>query len=266
MLNNMTHSLGNESLGDPMVRVPAKPRFLLLCPRQGLVAMPPLASLGPVGRLAQPSASRRILDPLGLDLRSPPPSVFDSRRSQRRFAFGVGGDEPSGAHDPQVDADELLGVDRGPIGDVDRHQQEPLAIIAKDQVGLPLGPAEPIGLVLPHDERDDRPSAERADADAIRSLEADVLAHRVGNGRVLAKLGLLLLVPLVRLADLRDASDGHVGGKAEPLAKLDVTELLEQELVGEFPLERHARQPCRASLNRSTVALSLAAASGSGRS
>jgi len=62
---------------------------------------------------------------------------------------------------------------------------------------------------------------------------------------VLAELGLLLLVPLVRLADLRDAADGHVGGKAEPLAKLDVTELLEQELVGEFPRERHARQPCR---------------------
>ena len=32
----------------------------------------------------------------------------------------------------------------GPVGDVHRHQQEPLAIVAEDQVGLAPGELEPL--------------------------------------------------------------------------------------------------------------------------
>ena len=48
----------------------------------------------------------------------------------------------------------------GAIGDIDRHQQEPLAIMAKYQVTLALCEAKPLGLVLAHDERNDHTAFE----------------------------------------------------------------------------------------------------------
>jgi hypothetical protein len=131
------------------------------------------------------------------------------------------------------------------VGIGDRHQQEPLAVAPEHEVALALGPAEPLGLIGAHEERHDHPADQGANADAIRPLEADVLAHRVGHGGVRAEVRPHGLVPLVRLDDLRDAADRHVGGEAEPRAKLGIGDLLEDELVAHLPRERHPGQPLR---------------------
>ena len=69
---------------------------------------------------------------------------------------------------------------------------------------------------------------------------------------MLAELGPLGLVPLVRLADLGDASARRVGRVPEPSAKLGIAELLEVELVGQLPPDAMPASQVAASSNRST--------------
>ena len=76
------------------------------------------------------------------------------------------------------------------VGDVHRHQQEPLAIEPEHEVRLSLGVGEPLGVVLPHDERHDDATFERQQADAVRALEAhgplvvDIAAWGRKTGRI----------------------------------------------------------------------------------
>jgi hypothetical protein len=146
----------------------------------------------------------------------------------------------------KVNPDEVRGRRLGSIGNVYRDEQEPLAVLAADQIGLPLGPAEPLGLVLSHDERHNDPTIQRTDADPIRPLESDVLTHRVRDSGVLTKLGLACLVSLVGFDDLPQTADRHIRRNAELFAEFLVGDLLEFELVRALMLERHASQPrCR---------------------
>src|SRR5262249_57158037 len=86
-------------------------------------------------------------------------------------------------------------------------------------------------------------AVERADADAIRPLEADVLAHAERDGGLLAEPGSFRLVALVGFDHLPDAPDRGVGGESEPLSKLLIGDPLEHELVADPPLEGDSREP-----------------------
>jgi len=192
------------------------------------MAMPPLAPPGSPGRLAQRSTPGRVLEAFGLNLLR---GVL--------LAVAIHGD----VDHAQVHAQEVCGRGLGSVRDVDRDQQEPLAVLAKYQVALTLRPAEPISLILPHDVGNDHAAFEGRDAHAIGALEADVLAHAERDGRVLAELRSLVLVWLVRFNHLGYAPYRCVGRESEPFAKLGIAKLLKRELVGDLPLERDTCQP-----------------------
>jgi hypothetical protein len=107
----------------------------------------------------------------------------------------------------------------GSFGNIDRHQEEPLAVLSEHQISLALGVREFLGLVLAHDEGDFDPTLESQQADPIGALEGHhplVEGHR-GVG---PKLGPLGLVRLGGLADLGDAPNRHLGREAEAIAQV----------------------------------------------
>ena len=163
------------------------------------MAMPPLAPPGSPGRLAQRSTPGRVLEAFGLNLLR---GVL--------LAVAIHGD----VDHAQVHAQKVCGRGLGSVRDVDRDQQEPLAVLAKYQVALTLRPAEPLSLILPHDVGNDHAAFEGRDAHAIGALEADVLAHAERDGRVLAELRSLVLVWLVRF--------NHLGYAPSPLNMRDI--------------------------------------------
>jgi hypothetical protein len=191
-------SLGDELLAQDMVDITPESSFL-----------PVLTGLGPpyiLGPLALPFAcSGGLVEPVspfgvsfsdGIDCG---PTVL--------LAVAVRED----IIDPEIDTDEIGSRDRRSFGDIDRHQQEPLAVLPQDQIALSFGPAESLGLILPHEKRDYDPPLERADADPVRPPEANVLAHAIRDGGMLAEPGPDRLVSLVGFTDLSDTPDGHVG-------------------------------------------------------
>src|SRR5271157_5594524 len=180
--------LCNELLADLVVDVPLVPRLLPLGSHDRLVAVPPLAPLGSPGCLAQRSSPGSVLDPLGLDL--------------LRGVLGpvaVHGD----VDHAQVHADEVRRGRLGPVRDIDRDQQEPLAVLAEHQVALTLGVGKPFGLILPHDEWYEDSSIQGQQAHFIRTLERHHPLVQWHRGMV-AKPRPLVLVALVGFADLRD--------------------------------------------------------------
>ena len=215
--------VGDDGLADAMVLLFAEPGFLA---RQFLELF-----LGALGSFALASLAA------GLVLAS---NLLDSLAGMH-VAIGIDRD----VHDTKIDTQEVRRLDLGSIGDVNRHQKEPLSVLAKYEVALALRPTEPLGLVVAHDERNEHPALQGRDTHAVRSLEPDVLTHRIRDRGVLAKLRTFVFVSLVRFANLGDATDRHVGGKSEPLAKLSVAKLLKLELVGQSPLERNSREPRR---------------------
>lgn len=142
----------------------------------------------------------------------------------------------------QIDAEEVGGGRLRPVGKVDRHQQEPLAVAAAHEVALANGGAEALGLIAAHHQRHGHTAGQGQQRDAIQPLEAHhalVEGHR-RQGPEARALG---LVPLVRLADLRDAAHRHLRRQAEPLAQRGVMSLLERDLVSQLRRKRLARQP-----------------------
>ena len=213
----------DDRLADAVVFVATEPGFLPGHPAQLL--------LRPLG--VPP------LEPLALEVVLPA-DAFDVGPGVL-LAVAVGGD----VRDTQIDPDEVGGRDRSPRRDVRRHQQEPLAVIPEDEVGLPLGPRELLRLVLAQHEGHEDATAERQQAHAVDALEGHhplIEGHRGGR----AEDGPDTLVALVSLADLGDAADRHLRRQAEPLAKLPVAGVLQLDLVGRPLLEGDPAQPiCR---------------------
>lgn len=130
-------------------------------------------------------------------------------------------------NDAEIDADEICRGDGSSIRQVYSDKQEPLAVLAKYEVRLPLREAEAFLLVLSHEEgNDDAAGRNDGQADTIHTLEAVVLAVAVGDGGVLAKRRPFVLVALVRFTDLSDDTNGHIGRKVEPLAQFPVVPFL----------------------------------------
>ena len=218
-------SLGNELLADLMIDVPAKPRLPLFRSRYRLMAMATLAPFGSPGRLAQPPAMFRVLD-----------SLLDSISGECILPSESTATLITPRSTPMNSLDSI-GVPSGTSTVTSRNH---LPSLRRTRSHCPLDQPNRSAWYFPiRNGTITLPS----DRDAIRSLEADVLSHRERDGRVLAEPGPLGLVPLVRLDDLGDTPDRRVGGQTEPIAKLDIAELLKVELVGELSLEGDTRQP-----------------------
>ncbi len=119
--------------------------------------------------------------------------------------------------DAEVHAHEAGRRDRRGLGQVDRNQQEPLAVVAEDEVGLTLGVGKPFGLVLPEYERDEQPTVERPEIHTIQADESHD-SRVVSDCGVLAKLRPLVAIPFVHFANAMDDQDRCLGRKAESIA------------------------------------------------
>ena len=122
--------------------------------------------------------------------------------------------------DTKIHAKEIRRRGLGSVWDIDRHQQEPFAVLPENEMTLALAKPKAIRLILPHDEGDNVSPFKGRDADAIRPFETDVLAHTERDGRVLAEPGLPVLVPLVGFYDLGNAPNRSIGGKPEAFTQL----------------------------------------------
>ncbi len=200
----------------------------------------------PIGGFLLPDLAQLSLGALGAGLLACPPDATISGADPIHALAGevlpvVGRGEVLHA---QVDIDEINGVDRRVIGNVDCHQQEPLAVLAKHQVDLSLGAGKLLDLVLANQDRDDQASGQRPE---IHSVEPDEPQDPgiVGDRGMLAELGLLVLVPLVGFADPVDDQDGGLRRESEPIAKLPVNQLLRESLVGNTTGEQFNGNPVR---------------------
>ena len=178
----------DDLLGDPVVLVAAKACLFLGDTPQLLLGAPGPPALEPATLEVVLAAD--VLDGLA-GVAAP---------------VAVGGD----VGDPEIHAEEVGDGDLGPVGDLDRDEHEPLARLGPDEVALPLGIADPLGLIAAPQERHDDPAGERHQADPIRALKAQG-ADVVGEGRVRPEDGPDRGVPTVRLDRPMDAEDGRLG-------------------------------------------------------
>ena len=128
------------------------------------------------------------------------------------------------------------------VREIDSHQQEPFAVAAADEIALPNGRAEALRLIAAHYQRHDNSAGQGQQRYPIKALEAHHVLiewHR-GEGSEVRALG---LVPLIRLANLRDATHRHLRRKAKPLAQRRVMRFLERDLVGDLYRKRLSCQP-----------------------
>jgi len=211
----------DDRLADAMVLVLAELGFLAGYPHQFLLGSPgsfPLESLSLDVVLAADSFDRLAAMPLGVVAR---------------------GGDPG---DPHVYADEVRYRDRSSLGNVDGDDQEPLPVLPKHQVALPLALGQSFGLVASQEEGNKHATFEGQQADPVDTLKAhgpDVVGHR----GVRAELGPLALVPPVGFAHSVDAQASHLGRQSEPFTDLLVGDLLQADLVGDLLVERDSGKP-----------------------
>ena len=154
------------------------------------------------------------------------------------IAIGISGQ----VADTEVDAEPAFWVDGGTFGHIDGDVEVELAL-AGNEVGLATSAVELAAMVGADDRWHDDAAIERSKGHSVQAVLEGVEALVVGHGAFESEGGLLGLVPLVRLADLGDATNGELGAEAELAAKLHVVELLELELVGRLQGESVLGQP-----------------------
>src|SRR5271157_2676368 len=208
----------HDLLGDAMVLVLAEPGFPCLGSFRGptdvlgSLACSPLGTRGSAQRLA----TLAVMSTCGVDLLS----------GELLSILGHGDVDHAEVH-----PHEICRGDRCSVGDINRHEQEPLAIVAKDKVGLTLGMGKLLGLILAHHVGNKLAAGERQQAHSVGSLETHGPLV-INDRRVLAKLGLDALVPLVCVTDHFDRQLSHLRGESEPIPDLLVGKLADTELVG----------------------------------
>jgi hypothetical protein len=218
----------DKRLADAMIDVPAILGFLPPHADNRLVARSARPAFGSLGLLADRSTSAQGGDSFR----------FNFVRLVKG-SIGIDGDVIRS----QINTDEISGQNWRLLGDIHRDDEKPLAVITENKISLSLLEGEPISLVLAHDEGNDDAAIQRADAYAIDPFEADVLAHRIGHGGMLAKLGSFVLVSLVGITDLREASAGHVSRQTELLPEIAISNLVQIKGPSDFVLEGDASQP-----------------------
>ncbi len=148
------------------------------------------------------------------------------------------------ANHAQVNADKVRHGSQGLIGQVNGHQQKPLAVFSENEIALTFGVGKPLTLIRAHDEWDDHAPLQSQKTHAVNALETHhslIERHR----SVLAELRQLLSASLVRLADLRDTAHRHLSGQAKLCSHVFVEQLLQLHLVGRPQVKRFYTQPVR---------------------
>lgn len=147
-------------------------------------------------------------------------------------------------HRAHINTDEIGCRSWRILRQVNRYEQEPLAIFAENQIRLTLSQRKAFALVRAHHERDNHAALQRQDANPVNAFEThQPLVER--NRSVLAKLRADILVSLVGFAHLSDAAHGHLSREVESLSQVRVVELLQIDLVGGAFCKRLARKPVR---------------------
>lgn len=224
-------SLGNERFGNDVVDVPAKARLM---PRKGF-------ELAPDGFGAKSTALAT-----GCCLLERPALVVQTHAARLDafpgvpIAIAVRGD----VRHAEIDAQKVRRRCLGAFWQINGHEQEPFAVLAAHKITLPLGSRKTFGLVAAHDDRHQDTTGECQQRHAIDAPKAHQ-ALIVRDGCERAKARALGFVPLVSLADLRNAAHGHLRRQAEAFAQGGVIELLQRDLVGRFPGKRFSCQPVR---------------------
>jgi hypothetical protein len=222
----------NERLADTVIDVPPKGRFFPLGTLQGATDV--LRTFGVhLGNMRSPlqvPAALRIACTAG----------FNRVTSMRLHIAGCRQIDHA-----QINTDEIRNRQACAVWKRDSHQQKPLAITAQHQVGLSMGEAKAFALVDAHEERHNDPTCERRDTDMVWSFEANVLAHRKGDGGMRAKGRRNRLVSFIRLDYLGNAADRGIGWQSKAFPQLVVCELLQLDLIGALLRKGDACQSCR---------------------
>lgn len=152
-------ALANERFGYAMILVGAKSPFL---PAQALELAPDVLRTH-----ASPLFGRSSPLETGAQCVLPTPDGFD-RIAAVVLPVAVGGD----IGHSEIDADEVGRWQIGAVWQIDGHKQEPLAILAQDEIALPLGGGKPFLLILAHDHGHENATGERQKRHAVNALEA----------------------------------------------------------------------------------------------
>lgn len=142
---------------------------------------------------------------------------FDGRTGVA-FSVAISGD----IDDPQIDAKEVIDLNRRTIGNLNCGIQEEIPI-AVDEIHLALDPIEAPFLVFAVDQRDDHaPAGQRPQAHLVEALETED-AFVVGYGPVGFEDRTNLLAALEGFHSFPNTSHRHLRGQTEAGANLEVT-------------------------------------------
>lgn len=141
----------DEPLRDAVIRVTPETRFLL---RDSFQLFP--------GALGVPS-----LQPLPSEV----VLATDRFDSLTRVGFALGVGICRDISDPKIDAQEILDLDRGTLGDLDRGAQMELST-SVDQIDLAFEPVEPLALILAETDCDPLATFQSRKTDGVEPLEA----------------------------------------------------------------------------------------------
>jgi hypothetical protein len=208
----------HDLLGDAMILVTTEPGFLCLGPfRSPANVLGPLAC-SPFGTrgFAQRLATLAVMTASGIDFLA----------GELVSVLGHGD-----VYHAEVNTHEVCRGNWRSFRNINRDEQKPFSIVAKYQVGLPLGVSKLFSLVLAHHEGDQFPTGERQQTHSVGSLETHGPLV-IDDCGMLAELGLDALVPLVRVANGLDRKLSHLGGQPESFPNFLVGELADAELVG----------------------------------
>lgn len=228
--------LGNERFRNTVVFVGAKsplfPRKCFEFPADALGARP--ATLSGGSSLLQAGAQRVLLAPDGFD-----------RITAVVLSVTVGGD----VGHPKINANKVCRWRLDAVRHIDGHEQKPLAILAPDEIALPLGVGKALLLIFAHDHGHDDAPGKGQQRHAVNPLEAHQ-ALIVGDGGERPEARAFRFVPLVGFARLSDTAYRHLRRQPEARSQLGVVEPLQQELVGGLSGKRLSCQPVGSGVER----------------
>lgn len=218
----------DESFGNAMVNVLAVTRLLLAHTDDRFVTRSSRLAVSPFGFLADRATTAQQCDPFRLDC-----------LALMNRAVRINRD----VLDPEIHADEIGGRNGSAVRNIDSDDEEPLAVLAQNEIRLPFLEGEAIRLVFTHHKWDHHATLQSGDAYAVWTLKPNVLAHAVRDGSMLAESRLFIFVPLVGFTDLRETAARHIRRKSKLLTQVAIGNLVKLERSRQLPLKRNPCQP-----------------------
>ena len=221
-------SLRNDSLREAVVGVAAKPRFSIADAFELLAdALAPSVVGRQISRRLKGLPERLVLDAHLLYVLA---RVYCSIRVRGQML------------DPQIDAEEIVGIQRRQGIGLDHGHQEPLAILAMHQFGVVFDLGKLLGLVVAHDHRQADAPIQRGHGDRGKILVAQQMPV-IGHRRQGTKGHLLGGIPLVGSRYIGRDQTGHLSRQAKAFTQLVVIQLVQAKAIGQLALKSANSQP-----------------------